>query len=254
MISFKKDNISLVSGAGSGLGRAISIRIIELGGSVIGVGRNEDKLNKTKNLCSIPENFYIEPRDLTTDFDNLPIWLKTLSEKYGKLSGLVNCAGIQETMPLAAIKIENSRKLFDINYFANIALIKGFSKKNNNIGTGSSIVCISSFTSLIGLPATTNYSASKGAINSMVKTLAVELARDGIRINSILPGHIITELMTSENNKLSEQQLDSLKKKYPLGFGEPEDVADLTCFLLSNSSKWITGSNIVIDGGASINF
>ena len=99
-----------------------------------------------------------------------------------------------------------------------------------------------------------NYSASKGAINSAVKALAVELARDGIRINSILPGHIMTELLSSDKKVFSEEFIDSLKKKYPLGLGKPEDVANLTCFLLSDASRWITGSNIVIDGGASLNF
>lgn len=254
MIQFNKDDLFLVTGASSGLGRAISLKIIKLGGRVIGIARNVERLKETKYLCSDPNNFNFESIDLTANIEEIPKVIKVIAEKYGKFEGMALSAGIQHTLPLQAEKIEKSKKLFDINFFSNLALIKGFCKKSNNTGSGNSIVCISSFTSLVGVAATVSYSASKGALNSAVKTLAVELARNNIRINSISPGHILTEMLTDGNKSLSEKQMEILTQKYPLGLGEPEDVANTVCFLLSDAAKWITGANIVVDGGASINF
>lgn len=253
MIKFNRDDIFLVTGASSGIGRAISIKIIELGGTVIGVARNQQRLEETKQLISDSKAFNVEIKDLVQDIDALPNWIKTIVEKYGKLKGLVLSAGIQYTLPLQADKVEKAKDLFDINFFTNLSLIKGFIKKNNNIGQGSSIVAISSFTSLIGVPATASYSASKAALNSLARTLAVEVARDGLRINTISAGHILTEMLLQEG-KFSENQLENLKQKYPLGLGKPEDVANTCCFLLSDAARWITGANIVVDGGISISF
>jgi NAD(P)-dependent dehydrogenase (short-subunit alcohol dehydrogenase family) len=186
--------------------------------------------------------------------DNLPKWISGIVEKYGKIKGMVLSHGVQETLPLSAINIEKAKKLFDTNYFSLIGLIKGFCKKNNYTEIGNSIVCLSSFVTQIGLPATVNYSASKGALNSAVKVLGVELARNGIRINSILSGHIETELLSKEDNLKTDDFLEKLRQKYPLGLGKPEDIANLASFLLSDASRWITGANIVIDGGGSLVF
>ena len=254
MIKFDKVDLFLVSGASSGIGRAISLRIIELGGSVIGAARNRERLRQTKEMASDTGAFNIEVKDLTEDIDRLPEWLKHIVERHGKLKGMALAAGIQHTLPVQAEKVEKSKKLFDINFFSNLALIKGFSKKSNNCGSESSIVVISSFTSLIGVPGTVSYSASKGALNSSVKTLAIELARDGLRINAVLPGHIITEMFSGGSQQISKKFIESLEPKYPLGLGKPADVANAVCFLLSDAARWITGTNLIIDGGASINF
>lgn len=254
MIKFNPDEPFLVTGASSGLGKAISIKIVENGGKVIGIARNSERLEETKQSCSIPENFKYESYDLSENLDNLPNLVTSIAEKYSRLRGIVLSAGIQETLPIGALKIANAQKLFDINYFANIALIKGFCKKKNNMGGGSSIVVLSSFTSLLGLPGTVTYSASKAALNSAVRTLAMELAKDKVRINAVLPGHILTELLTREGNLAKESFIETLNQKYPLGIGTPDDVSNIVCFLLSDLSKWITGQSIVVDGGASLKF
>ena len=252
MFSFQKNDIFLVSGANSGLGKDIAFSIVKQGGSVVGIGRNKDKFDKIKEEIN-SENFNYELIDLTIDQDKLPEYISNLSTRFGKFKGLVLSAGIQQTIPLGAINIEKARALFDINYFANLALIKGFCKKRNNIGKGSSIVILSSFTSNLGIPGIANYSASKAALNSLVKTLAIELAKEEIRINSVLPGHIVTDLLLNDEH-LGDSFLEKLKPKYPLGLGIPSDVSSIVTFLLSDESRWITGSNIIIDGGASINF
>ena len=252
MSKFNSEDFFLVTGANSGLGKVISSKILDEGGSVIGLGRNQLNFEKVKvEFNSL--NFHYELKDLLFEQDKLPEFVNFLVEKYCKLRGLVLSAGIQQTVPLGAINFDKAKELFNINYFANLALIKGFCKKKNNSGYGSSIVILSSFTSLIGVPGLANYSASKAALNSLVKTLATEIAKEGLRINSVLPGHIITDLLMNDKN-LGESFIEKLKPKYPLGLGKPTDVASIVSFLLSDEARWITGAEFVIDGGASICF
>ena len=97
-----------------------------------------------------------------------------------------------------------------------------------------------------------SYSASKGAINSLVKTLAVEVSNRNIRVNSILPGHVETNMTLQNKDANSKEYLNELETMYPLGLGEPEDIANIVTFLLSDKSRWITGQNIVVDGGRTL--
>lgn len=254
MVSFNSNELFLVTGASSGLGYSIAQRIIELGGSVIAVGRNLRRLEEIKAELSAPDNFFIEVKDLCQDINKLNIWVGDLVKKYGSLSGFVHSAGVQETLPIQAINIDNTKKVFDTNIFSALSIIKGFSKKSNNIGSGASIVLISSIASEISLMGTASYSASKGAVNSTVIALSSELAKCGIRINAILPGHIETALFSTSDNALNKDFFERISCKYPLGIGKPLDVANLACFLLSNNAGWITGQNITIDGGATTAF
>lgn len=253
MISFNEKDIFLTAGASSGIGKSISLKLNELGASVVAIARSEDKLNDLRREADYPDNIYIESKDLTDSIGELDKYVGLLAEKYGKFRGLAYSAGVQYTLPLQADNYQKSRNLFDINFFAAQFMTKGFAKKKNNIGSGASIVIISSFTSLIGAAGISSYAASKGALNSFVKSCAMEIARSGVRINSVLPGHIATGL-TKEDSGLSDAFYKKLEEKYPLGLGETSDVANAACFLLSDSSKWITGSQITIDGGASIYF
>ncbi|MBU0574115.1 MAG: SDR family oxidoreductase [Candidatus Margulisbacteria bacterium] len=244
MIKFQKEDNYLVTGASSGIGRAIASKIIELGGSVIAVARREEKLNE---LGAVSEVI-----DLSAKVDDLSSWMLDLAKKHGKIKGLALSAGVQETVPLRATNLSKARQLFELNYFANLALAKGFCDKRVNAGRGSSMVFISSNAAISGMPGLVNYSASKGALDAAVRAMAAELARDGIRVNSVLPGFVRTEMTEKWGSMNGPTYFEEMDKKYPLGIGRPEQLSGVACFLLSDSAGWITGQNIVVDGGGSL--
>lgn len=252
MIKFNGNEIFIVTGGSSGLGKAIALKINELGGTVIAVARNQEKLRELKDLSSNPQRMHLEIKDLSENIGDLPIWVLGLSKKYGKLTGLVLSAGIMQTISLQALDIEKAKQLFDINYFSGIALCKSFCDKRANIGLGGAIIFISSISSIRGRPGAVNYSASKGAIDSAVKAMAVEVARRGIRVNSILPGLVDTEMKGEFGDNIPEDRFNEILNKHILGIGKPEDIANMVCFLLSNNARWITGQCFVVDGGASL--
>jgi 3-oxoacyl-[acyl-carrier protein] reductase len=252
MISFNKNDLFIVTGASSGIGRATALKLNILGATVIINGRKDEELKRTKDMSSKPSLIYIEKKDLADDIESNTTWITQLSEKYGKLRGLVLSAGNYYVSPLQSLTIKKSKIIFDINYFSNIALAKGFCHKGMNIGIGSSIVFISSIASITGNAGIIDYSASKAAINAAVKSMAAEVAKYGIRVNVVLPGFVKTELLETLKDYFDEKHLEEMERQYPLGFGEPDDVAGLICFLLSDSTKWMTGSDILIDGGRNL--
>jgi NAD(P)-dependent dehydrogenase (short-subunit alcohol dehydrogenase family) len=123
--------------------------------------------------------------------------------------------------------------------------------KNSNISTNASIIYISSIVGILGQPGKTAYSASKGALIAAAKCLALELAPKGIRVNTILPALVETEMSSKILASLSEEGKNNVLKMHPLGFGKPIDIANSAAFLLSSAAKWITGSEFLIDGGYS---
>ncbi|OCL92928.1 SDR family NAD(P)-dependent oxidoreductase [Arcobacter porcinus] len=251
MIKFNGENI-LVTGASDGIGKAICLLLNSLGANVIGIARSEDKLKLVKEEMSNKDNFKYEVKDLMEDIDELPSLVSKIAKEYGKLSGLVHSAGTIEIIPLKALTVENIDKIHNLNFKSGVMLCKGFSDKRNNIGENTSIVLLSSIASLLGYKGLVSYSTSKGAINSLVKSLAIELSQNKIRVNAVSPGHINTELFNQNKEFYNKEFLDELETKYPFGLGETEDIANLVTFLLSNSSRWITGQNIVIDGGRTL--
>lgn len=252
MIHFGEKDRFVVTGASSGIGAAIALRLNELGGTVIAVARSEEKLAKIKQSASNNGRFIITPKDLSHNMDDFPNWFANIADQHGRLSGLVHSAGIQQITPLKAMSLEASKKMFDINFFSAVFLSKAFCHKKVVHPDGGSIVLISSIASIIGESGIVNYSASKGAINSAVRSMAVEFSRQKIRVNSVLPGFVLTEMIDKWSTVYTKEYIEKLDKEYPLGIGKPEDVCDTVCFLLSQSAKWITGQGIVVDGGGSL--
>lgn len=250
MIEFNNQNI-LVTGASDGIGKAICLLLNSLGANVIGIARNEEKLEEIQKEVKLKKNFHYVCRDLSKELNEIPKLLLDLSKEYGKLHGLVFCAGKLELLPLKAISSESIDNLYDINIKSLLLTTKGFSDKRCSCDN-SSILYISSISSIIGIKGMSIYSSSKGAINSVVKTLAVELSNRGIRINSVLPGHVETNMTLQNKDANSQEYLNELESMYPLGLGRPDDIANIVAFLISDSSRWITGQNIVIDGGRTL--
>ncbi len=250
MIRFNGENI-LVTGASDGIGKAICLLLNSLGANIIGIARSEDKLKLLKEEMINKDKFIYITRDLSVDIDELPSLVSKIVKEYGKLSGLVYAAGKLELLPIKGLDIESIDSLYNVNFKSLLMITKGFVDKRNSL-ENSSVVFISSISTILGIKGMISYSTSKGAINSLVKTLAVEVANRKIRINSVLPGHVETNMTLQNKDANSQEYLNELETMYPLGLGEPEDVAKLTTFLLSNSSKWITGQNIVIDGGRTL--
>ncbi len=245
MISFSKEQIYIVTGASSGLGEATAILLNELGATVIGIGRNLERLEGMKAKCKYPENMFLEQKDLTEDIEGLPKYVKALKEKYGKFSGMAYCAGVGGFSTLRDVNYEEMKSIFDINYFAPIFTLKGVADKRNNVGEGTSIVVISSISALARDKGCITYSATKSALCASMKSISKELLNNKIRLNCVLPSNIKTP-MTQVGGEGYE---DSQKSLYPFGFGEPNDVANMIVYLLSDKAKFISGQNYVIDSG-----
>lgn len=249
MIRFEKEQIFIVTGASSGLGEATAILLNELGATIIGIGRSKERLEAMKAKCKYPQNVFLEQKDLAEDIENLPHYVKSLKDKYGKFSGLAYCAGVVGLNPLKAISYEYAKKVFDINYFSPLMMIKGIADKRNNIGKGTSIVCVSSIDAILNSRGQSIYVGTKSSLSASIKTISKEIAQNNIRINCVLPSMIKTPMTAAAAAGYS---LYVDKYEYPFGWGEPNDVANMICFLLSDKARFISGQNYIIDSGGVI--
>ena len=159
-------------------------------------------------------------------------------------------AAIFDTTVARHLKLDKMRLMFNTNTFANIALIQAL-LKYKKLKAGSSVVFISSVASTRPYKGNALYSATKGAINSFSKVLAVELGVQKIRVNCIHPGIVRTNA-NPQDWAVTKEELSAEEARYPLGFGNPDDIAYAAVYLLSDVAKWITGSDMIVDGGQSI--
>lgn len=250
MIRFQKEQIFIVTGASSGIGESSAILLNECGASVIGIGRDKARLESMKAKCKYPQNVFLEQKDLAQDIENLPNYVKSLKDKYGKFSGLACCAGIAALNPLKAITYEYAKIIFDINYFSPLMMIKAITDKRNSIGKGTSIVCISSADAFFGTRGQNVYGATKAALSLSIKAISKEVTPLGMRINCVLPSMIQTPMTQDSDAVVFSEYANIIQTmSYPFGFGEPNDVANMVCFLLSDKAKFISGQNYVIDSG-----
>ena len=176
----------LVTGASSGIGRAVAIRLSRDGYRLICHGRDESRLKDTLSMLE-GGGHSSEVIDLEK-IEEVEAWGQSLLEKHGLIHGFVHAAGIQQTMPLALMKYSNMERMLRINVLSSILIIKALAKPPELITDGASIVLISSIMGQVGVPGYTLYSLCKGAIDSSVRSLALELAKKKIRVNSVAPG------------------------------------------------------------------
>lgn len=170
-----------------------------------------------------------------------------LAEQERKVNHLIYCAATLKIDSIKRINYLVQKEIFDVNLFSAIQIIRSLLKKNNAKSLRS-IVLVSALHSIRGAVGNSVYAASKGAMDSLVKSLALELSPH-VRINSVLPGAIPTKMVRESFSRAGS--LDILDESYPLGLGETQDVAGFINYLISGEAKWLTGQNYVIDGGKS---
>jgi len=237
----------IITGASSGLGKSAAEVLSRLGAQVVLVGRDLDRLEAALS-CLEGKGHGVEVFDLH-DTGSIPGWLKDLSKKYGSIDGLVHSAGVVNLRPLKILTLDDYSSLLRINLDAACFLAKGFRQRgvSNN---PSSIVFLSSIASMIGVIGMAAYCTSKAGLIGLTKSLAMELVRDGIRVNCISPGYVRTEMTDQSEKAQTPEQIQAINNSQPLGIGAPEDVAHAIAYLLADTGKWITGTNLVVDGGA----
>jgi len=234
----------LVTGASSGLGRAIAITLSHLGANVICVGRDEIRLRDTYSKLMEGQHSYIQA-DLTNENDR-----HNLVESSGILNGIVHCAGISRLSPVRLISENHLDELNRINVYAPILLTMAILRKNKLKAEGS-ILFIASIAAHIGVPGVAAYSGTKSAIIAMARCLAMEVVKKKIRVNCLSPALVATPLLDATAKLIGT--LEAEKMNYPLGFGRPEDVAYASAFFMADASRWITGSDLIMDGGLTVN-
>lgn len=249
MLTLQDKNI-IITGASSGIGRECAILASKIGGRVILIARNKEKLENT--LSSMSGKDHIVLVNDVTDYESLKNSLSEIIDTDLKcINGIVHCAGREMTKPFFLTKAEHFRELLEVHLIAGLEIIRFCSKKDYIPEEGASYVFISSIMAELGSAGLSSYCASKSAITSTVKALALELASKKVRINSVEPGCVTTDLLSKRFSKMSSEEIEAIIKQHPLGLGTPNQVANVVCFLLSDLSNWITGTNIAVDGGYS---
>lgn len=237
----------LVTGAGSGIGRAIAVVASKMGASIVMVDISKEGLEQTGALLDHPEYQHQQYVVDLTDSEAIG----ALVESIDGLDGLVNNAGIPNTRPLQMIREEDFDRVVGLNTKAPV-LLTNLVYKKKKLNKGASIVFTSSLAGLYTFtPANGLYSLSKSALTSYAKSCAVEFAARGIRSNCVNPSMVNTHLKDSLSFSEEEYQKDI--EKYPLRrYAEPEEVANAVIFLLSDAASYITGHTLLVDGGRSL--
>ncbi len=240
------ENYVLITGASSGIGRATAIRLSQSYPLILS-GRDEKRLEETRAMCENADKHLLWRFDLEAVegiTDSLSAFLKETSVA---VNGFVHSAGIAPLAPLRMTTSETMRQIMNVNFFSAVEILKLLTSKKVNGKTLTRVVLISSIQSQIGAKGQSIYCASKAALEGFMRALAVELAPN-VNLNVIRPGAIQTPMgdLLQQNQELLEKPTDD---GYLLGLGEPEDIAAMTEFLLSENAKWITGQIFTVDGG-----
>jgi NAD(P)-dependent dehydrogenase (short-subunit alcohol dehydrogenase family) len=239
----------LVTGASSGIGKSTAILLSRLGAKVVLIARNEERLRETcSKLEGRGHQYYC--LDLA-ELEKIEPLISQICVDSFKFNGLVHAAGEYQRIPVQNLNPDTVARIMTVNYYSFIELVRVFSKKKFN-HNGGSIVAISSIAGVTGSRGLVSYSGSKGALDSAVKSLAADLAPKNIRVNSVAPGFIETELYYNILKTVDKEKFEEwLGTRQLLGLGKPEDVANAAAFLLSDAAGFITGISLIVDGGYS---
>jgi NAD(P)-dependent dehydrogenase (short-subunit alcohol dehydrogenase family) len=243
-----QNKVIVITGASSGIGRQCAIDCSKMGASVVLIGRNIERLYETLTLMEQKKLHHVLSFDLT-DFKEVTQRIKEISMEVNGFHGLLNCAGISTTLPMKYVSSEKLKQYFETNVFAAYHVTKEVCKKGRFSQEGGSIVFFSSVMGDVGEIGKSLYGMTKGALVSGVKSLACELAPKKIRVNAISPGAIMTPINKDLPHMADPENRKQLEDKHLLGLGETRDVANACIYLLSDASKWVTGTKLIVDGG-----
>lgn len=251
LIDFSGKKVIII-GASSGIGRQTAILLSTLGAELILVARREEKLREVIGELE-GSGHSCFAADVSV-MENIEPLFKTVSEQCGPVDGLVYCAGINKTLPLATLKPDKLKAVFDTNFFGFVEVMRQ-TVKRGRYNPGLRVAAVSSNAAIRGDKAHTAYSASKAAMNAAVRCLARELADKGVFINAVAPAVTNTEIyqqFAAQSGAVSDSEKALMSRQY-LGLIEPMDVAETIAYLLSPSARMITGITLPVDGGLSTN-
>ncbi len=254
MNRFSENDLILVTGATGGIGENAVKKLISDGAKVIGIARNKGKLQEMKDKIANPDKFNFETMDLSENIPEISDKIVKISEKYGKFSGFVHCAGVLNLMPVSIWDYNSAIKDFNINLFSAIEIIKALQKKKCKQEL-LNIVLVSSIAAYKPYPGTIAYGLTKAALNALSVGLTREIGNKKIRINSICPGGIETNMSKKLFENSGTDCIKDVLNNTPFQeIGKPEYISDLISFLLSKESYWTQGANIIIDGAERLQY
>jgi NAD(P)-dependent dehydrogenase (short-subunit alcohol dehydrogenase family) len=238
----------LITGASSGIGQGIAISCANQAAKLLLLGRDEERLEETLKGCANGQ----EHTCLSLDLQESSNWtdeLNSFLKLHAPIHGFVHAAGISPTISLRGLKMEQLVSAFQLNVFSALQIAQLLTKGGVKAADGMSIVLISSVMSEVGEKGKSLYAMTKAALVAMVKSLALEFAAKNVRFNAISPSVVNTPLSMKSEYRKDEIAMKRLQDQHPLGLGEVEDIANGTIYLLSPASRWVTGTNLIVDGG-----
>lgn len=238
-----RDAFTLITGAASGFGRSIAGKLAPSKRLVLS-DLDAETLGAVRNACAKPEQHLLWPRDLNRGVGEE--FASFLAKENICIEHFIHSAGVFGLQFPRAHDMAFVSRIFNVNLFSAIELIRTLSQKKTNGGALRTITIISSVGTRVGAPGQYVYAASKGAVNGLCLALAIELA-PAVRINTVLPSYI--ESGMNRDQFAQPDFVASIKAMHPLGLGRIEDVADAVEFLMSDRARWITGHELVVDGG-----
>ena len=238
----------LVTGAASGIGRAVVLLMARLGARLSLVDINHASLEMVRNELPLGETVQVTAFDLL-DVEAIAPMVEACVAVQGPLHGIIHCAGLQRLMPVRTLNFAGARELFTVNTEAALALSRALASRKVYAGSHGVLIFISSVMALAGSPGAVAYATSKAALHGMTRTLSVELAPKCIRVNCVAPGFVRTPMLERTARLWEPEQRDAVEAQHPLGFGEPEDIANAVAFLAADTGRWVTGTVLVVDGG-----
>lgn len=247
--SLESKNI-IVTGASSGIGQQVAISCSKMGARVILIGRNEERLNETMSQM-VGEGHLFFSFDLN-NFEGMKGLVSDIVAVTGPLNGVVNCAGISTTNLFKLTKPDELDKFFHTNVYSGYFFTQECTKMGNFSKEGGSIIFFSSIAGSFGEVGKSTYGMTKAALLNLAKHLACELAKKKIRVNAVSPGAICTPINMNLPHMKDPEKRAALEAQHLLGLGETTDIANACVYLLSDASRWVTGTNLFVDGGFSV--